>query len=103
MSYASGAMYVRAHFDRSSKEAALAMIEDLRASFKAMLAVNDWMDPGTKEYALIKAEQMLSLIGYPDFLYNDTQLDDYYKNFDLHPNDHYALQVYIERKKIFLN
>nr|CAD2166728.1 unnamed protein product [Meloidogyne enterolobii] len=68
MSYASGAMYVRAHFDRSSKEAALAMIEDLRASFKAMLAVNDWMDPGTKEYALIKAEQMLSLIGYPDFL-----------------------------------
>nr|CAD2208602.1 unnamed protein product [Meloidogyne enterolobii] len=58
-----------------------------------MLAVNDWMDPGTKEYALIKAEQMLSLIGYPDFLYNDTQLDDYYKNFDLHPNDHYALQV----------
>lgn len=93
MSYASGAMYVRAHFDRSSKEAALAMIQDLRASFRAMLAVNDWMDPGTKEYALTKAEQMLSLIGFPDFLYNDTQLDDYYKNFTLNPDDHYALQV----------
>jgi predicted metalloendopeptidase len=36
---------------------------------------------------------MLSLIGFPDFLYNDTELDQYYENFTLDPTDHYALQV----------
>ena len=54
MSYASGAMYVRKHFDRSSKAAALEMIEDLRMSFREMLGLNDWMDKGTKETALEK-------------------------------------------------
>lgn len=36
---------------------------------------------------------MLSLIGFPDFLYNDTKLDEYYENFTLDSTDHYALQV----------
>ena len=93
MSYASGAMYVRKHFDRASKAAALEMIEDLRESFRKMLKANDWMDADTKQTALEKADQMLSLIGFPDFLYNDTQLDQYYENFTLLPGDHYALQV----------
>jgi hypothetical protein len=43
--------------------------------------------------SLISAEQMSSLIGFPDFLFNDTLLDQYYENFTLQPGDHHALQV----------
>ncbi|KAL3123466.1 hypothetical protein niasHT_004638 [Heterodera trifolii] len=93
MSYASGAMYVRKHFDKKSKTAALEMIEDLRGAFQQMLVANDWMDTDTREFAMEKAQQMINLIGFPDFLFNDTQLDDYYKNLVLHPNDHYAEMV----------
>lgn len=45
-----------------------------------MLAANDWMDRDTRVFAQDKAKQMLSLIGFPDFLYNDTELDEYYRN-----------------------
>uniref|UniRef100_A0A914I7Z3 Uncharacterized protein n=2 Tax=Globodera TaxID=31242 RepID=A0A914I7Z3_GLORO len=93
MSYASGAMYVRKHFDKKSKTAALEMIEDLRGAFQQMLAANDWMDTETRDFSIQKAEQMINLIGFPDFLFNDTQLDDYYKNFVLDPEDHYAEMV----------
>ncbi|KAI1693996.1 peptidase family m13 domain-containing protein [Ditylenchus destructor] len=73
-------MYVRKHFNKNDRGAALEMIEDLRESFRIMLNKNDWMMEETKVYALEKANEMLSLIGFPDFIYNDTQLDEYYGN-----------------------
>ncbi|KAI1710050.1 peptidase family m13 domain-containing protein [Ditylenchus destructor] len=93
LSYASGAMYVRKHFNKDDRGAALEMIEDLRESFRIMLNDNDWMMEETKVYALEKANEMLSLIGFPDFIYNDTQLDEYYGNLTLNPEDDYATQV----------
>ncbi|KAI1699239.1 peptidase family m13 domain-containing protein [Ditylenchus destructor] len=93
LSYASGAMYVRKHFNKEDRGAALEMIEDLRGSFRIMLNENDWMMEETKVYALEKANEMLSLIGFPDFIYNDTQLDEYYANLTLNPEDDYATQV----------
>lgn len=54
------------------------MVEDLRAAFKEMLEENDWMDDATRSYAKLKADQMIALIAYPDFILNDTALDEYY-------------------------
>lgn len=54
MIYASSAIYVRKHFQKSDREAALEMIKDLRKAFKDMLEINDWMESETKKYAFEK-------------------------------------------------
>lgn len=43
-----GAMYVRKHFDETSKEIAIEMVNDIRKAFVDILATMDWMDEGTK-------------------------------------------------------
>uniref|UniRef100_A0A914DSZ3 Uncharacterized protein n=2 Tax=Acrobeloides nanus TaxID=290746 RepID=A0A914DSZ3_9BILA len=93
MSYASGAMYVRKYFDKEDRQAAMEMIEDLRDSFRNMVLENDWMEEQTRKYALEKANDMTSLIGFPDFLYNDTGLDDYYVKLVFEPNDSFPAIV----------
>ncbi|VDM28415.1 unnamed protein product [Toxocara canis] len=79
MSYAASALYVRAHFNKADKEAALAMIDDLHAAFRLMVLTNDWMDNKTRNIAIEKSKAMQSLIGYPDFVESDKELDEYYK------------------------
>ncbi|KAI1698583.1 peptidase family m13 domain-containing protein [Ditylenchus destructor] len=91
--YASGAMYVRKYFNKEDRSTASAMVEDLRQSFMDLLSENDWMLEETMMYALHKANEMLSLIGFPDFIYNDTQLDEYYDDLLLDPNDSYSTMV----------
>uniref|UniRef100_A0A915CYY6 Endothelin-converting enzyme 1 n=1 Tax=Ditylenchus dipsaci TaxID=166011 RepID=A0A915CYY6_9BILA len=93
LSYASGAMYVRKHFNKADRQSAMEMIEDLQEAFKHMLIKNEWMEDQTKRYAQEKAKDMLSLIGFPDFIYNDTALDEYYDNFTLSSMDDYATIV----------
>uniref|UniRef100_A0A0N5AT03 Neprilysin-1 n=1 Tax=Syphacia muris TaxID=451379 RepID=A0A0N5AT03_9BILA len=93
MNYASGALYVREYFDKSDKAAALEMIDDLHAAFRDLLLTNDWMDNNTRHYALQKELKMQSLIGYPDFLFDDAELDAYYEKLHLEPNDSYATMV----------
>lgn len=79
LNYASGAMYVRRYFERADRDAALEMVQDLRQAFGVMLERNEWMRNETKQYALKKARDMQALIGFPDMVYNDTELDEYYK------------------------
>ena len=55
------------------------MTDDLRAAFKDLLLTSDWMDNGTRDFAIEKAAKMQSLIGYPDFPFDDKELDDYYQ------------------------
>ncbi|KAH7668167.1 Protein NEP-1, partial [Aphelenchoides avenae] len=93
LSYASGAMYVRKHFNKADREVAMDMIEDLKEAFRDMLVNNEWMQQHTRQYALEKINEMISLIGFPDFILNDTTLDDYYDQLEFDPLDNYAEMV----------
>lgn len=93
MSYAASALYVRKHFDKKDKEAVLEMIDNLHGSFREILISNDWMDNKTRAFALHKDEKMQSLIGYPDFVLNDAELDKYYETLRLSEGDTYAMMV----------
>ncbi|CAD5215091.1 unnamed protein product [Bursaphelenchus xylophilus] len=90
LNYASGAMYVREFFKDDDRKAAQDMVKDLREAFRTMLKDNDWMKDETKAYALKKADEMQALIGYPDFVFNDTELDDYYGKLNTSETDGYA-------------
>lgn len=56
------------------------MIENIRQEFKIMLGENEWMDDNSKLAAREKAELIDTKIGYPDYTYNNTYLDDLYKD-----------------------
>ena len=56
------------------------MIENIRKEFKLIVGELDWMDKASKEKALEKADYIDAKIGYPDFTYNDTHLNEIYKH-----------------------
>lgn len=49
MGYGVSALFIRDHFDRSSKTMAQEMIHNLREAFNELLEENDWMDQETKK------------------------------------------------------
>ena len=54
------------------------MVEQLRAAFKELVSEAEWMDAETKVKAQEKADMMLQLIGYPDWLLDNAEVDKYY-------------------------
>ncbi|CAG7680942.1 unnamed protein product, partial [Allacma fusca] len=54
------------------------MVRHLKIAFKEMLETADWLDEFTKSKALDKITAMKEFIGYPDWLTNDTAVNDYF-------------------------
>jgi endothelin-converting enzyme len=79
----------QANFAEEAKAQADSMVEDLRAAFKELVSEpgtivfsqvseTEWMDSATQSKAAEKADQMLQLIGYPDWLVDPALVDGYY-------------------------
>ncbi|CAJ0606418.1 unnamed protein product [Cylicocyclus nassatus] len=90
MEYATSAIYVKKAFDQASKNVTLELLENLLEIFRDILSTSDWMDDETRAAALDKANQMLPLIAYPDFILDDEKLDQYYDGLNVHDNDSYS-------------
>lgn len=78
--FAAAHEYVLSNFDEAAKGQADSMVEDLRAAFKELVEETDWMDSETQEKAKEKADMMLQLIGYPDWLVDTEQVDEYFSD-----------------------
>lgn len=59
---------------------ASALVDDLRASFKELVSESVWMDADTQVLAQEKADQIIQLVGYPDWPNDDAELDRRYKD-----------------------
>ncbi|KAK1806315.1 hypothetical protein P4O66_000027 [Electrophorus voltai] len=58
------------------------LTEGIRWAFIDMLKKeNDWMDAQTKERAIEKAHAVLAKVGYPEFIFNDTYINEELKRF----------------------
>ena len=77
--FAAAHEYVLANFDDAAKDQADSMVEDLRSAFKELVEETEWMDSMTQEKAKEKADMMLQLIGYPDWLAVPSEVDEYYR------------------------
>ncbi|CAF1087988.1 unnamed protein product, partial [Brachionus calyciflorus] len=81
MPYAVGRLYVKNYFKEEAKNDTEDMIKNIREEFKLMLTENEWMDQESKAAAREKLEFIDNKIGYPDFTFNNTYLEDLYKNY----------------------
>ncbi|GJQ78041.1 hypothetical protein Trydic_g2387 [Trypoxylus dichotomus] len=70
--------YQRYHFNINKLQKAAEMIDDIQAAFKEILHSSDWMDDQTKANALKKADEMIILLGYPEYVEDPRSLDEYY-------------------------
>lgn len=83
LGFATSRLFVDRYFDESSKKVALEMIGKVRNSFNEILKELDWMDDEARKTAKEKADAISDSIGYPEFIQNNTALNNYYKTVSL--------------------
>uniref|UniRef100_A0A8C5GKP8 Uncharacterized protein n=1 Tax=Gouania willdenowi TaxID=441366 RepID=A0A8C5GKP8_GOUWI len=89
--YATGRLFVNAHFQEDKKHMMEELIEGIRWAFIDMLEKeNDWMDKPTKKRAVEKAQAVQAKVGYPEFILNDTYLNEDIKQLDFSDKDYYG-------------
>ncbi|XP_066978196.1 neprilysin-like [Macrobrachium rosenbergii] len=97
MGMALGTKYVETYFSQQAKDEANEMVEDLRASFKDLLAINEWMDEETKPRAIEKADAISKFIAYPDWYTNATALESYYSGLGNITETSHFMNIYVLR------
>ncbi|XP_028655269.1 phosphate-regulating neutral endopeptidase PHEX [Erpetoichthys calabaricus] len=91
LSYATGRMFVDEHFQEDKKVMMEELTEGIRWAFIDMLEKeNDWMDKETKEKAKEKAHAVLPKVGYPDFVMNDTYVNEDIKRLSFSDSDYFS-------------
>uniref|UniRef100_A0A672M9N3 endothelin-converting enzyme 1 n=1 Tax=Sinocyclocheilus grahami TaxID=75366 RepID=A0A672M9N3_SINGR len=83
LGFALGALFVKATFDKQSKEIAEGMIDEIRTAFKDALDDLNWMDEQTRQAAKDKADAIYDMIGFPDFILDSKELDDVYDGYEV--------------------
>ncbi|CAM5174101.1 unnamed protein product [Natator depressus] len=83
LGFALGSLFVKATFDRDSKEIAEEMISEIRSAFEESLEQLDWMDKTTRQAAKEKADAIYDMIGFPDFILDNKELDDVYDGYEV--------------------
>lgn len=83
LGFALGALFVKATFDKHSKDIAEEMIGEIRTAFKQSLDQLKWMDLETKQAAKEKADAIYDMIGFPEFILDPKDLDDVYDGYEV--------------------
>lgn len=82
-------LYVRNHFKGQSKEKALEMVGYIHREFLKILHDVDWMDDRTKQRARDKAMAIRPYIGYPNELFNNTEIENFYSGLSFSKNEYF--------------
>ena len=90
LGFALGAMFVRQVFHGESKQEAQKMIDAIKKAFERRLKSLSWMDKETQNAALIKAQAITDMIGYPSFIENPEDLDKKYENLNISLTDFFG-------------
>ncbi|ELU18854.1 hypothetical protein CAPTEDRAFT_161607 [Capitella teleta] len=83
LGFAAGGLFAERHFTEDDKEKIVEMVELVQEVFTEGLPGLEWMDPATKETAMFKATEMIMKIGYPEFVANAEDLDEYYSSLEI--------------------
>ncbi|KAI6216517.1 Neprilysin-1 [Aphelenchoides fujianensis] len=86
----SGAVFVRDKFSKEAKQVATNLFEELRTAFIRKLNGSEWISD--------EAEEMIMVVGAPDFVFDDQKLDDFYADLDFSKNDSFfVLEQKVQR------
>ncbi|KAH7700226.1 CBN-NEP-1 protein, partial [Aphelenchoides avenae] len=77
--HAVGALYVRHHFDETSRSRVVDVVDNIRKAFRGMVVESDWLDRWTKRHALEKVDALQITIGFTRMHFDDSELDRYHQ------------------------
>lgn len=92
LGYAVTKMFLRV-VPNNSKNLALELIKSIKLSFTQNFHKLSWMDKETSLLAEEKVHFVDDLIGYPDFIENDTALNLRYKDIYLSEDDYFGNEI----------
>ncbi len=96
LGFASSRMFIRRNFN-GAKSAALDMIDRVRESIISNFPNNAWMDAETRRLAEEKIRYITEMIGYPEFIMNDTLLNKKYEQMFIDENDYFNNEIRLTR------
>lgn len=97
LGFAVGAQFVNETFDRGTKPQAENMIKLITEAFKRGLVEADWMDDMTREEAEKKAEKITNMIGFPDYIINNTALEEKYHELNVLEGDYFQNNLHFNQ------
>ncbi|XP_072017423.1 endothelin-converting enzyme homolog isoform X2 [Amphiura filiformis] len=101
LGFATGALFVKEKVTPEIKNQTHAMISHIRKAFLDNLKDLKWMDDETKTHAEEKAEDVIEMIGYPDWLEDPAELDKYYEKMTISKVD--SFDNNLNSKKFYVN
>ena len=78
LDYLIARLYSDKYFDDDDKKDIQELVINLRDSFKDLLPSHDWLDDETRDAATGKADKIRINTGFPNFIKNNTKLDNIY-------------------------
>eukprot|EP00057_Strongylocentrotus_purpuratus_P020956 XP_011675430.1 PREDICTED: endothelin-converting enzyme 1 [Strongylocentrotus purpuratus] len=101
--FALGALFVKHAFEGHSKAKADEMVDEVKSAFKRNLPDLPWMDEDTRVAAKQKANAIIDLIGFPDYILNPEKLDASYAELELNSSEYFmnnirVLQFHVKRQ-----
>ena len=91
--FALGVMFVNETFDGQAKPEAEKMIKLVTKAFRQGLAEAHWMDKITRKNAEEKADRITNMIGYPDYIMNNTALEEKYADLTVDEESYFRNSV----------
>nr|XP_031838249.1 neprilysin-4 [Nomia melanderi] len=90
-------LYVDRSFYEDQSKRVFEMMNDIKQAFDSLVLKTDWMDKQTKTATLEKNRKMESQIGFPDWLFDEDVLNEYYEGIDLSETGYMTNMVQIVR------
>ena len=100
MGFAIGQKFVKQTFNDMTRQKVEEMVKNIKKSFTERLQDVSWMDVQTRSLAKEKAEAIKDWIGYPDELFNDTVINEIYKNISIDKNDFFREPFAIPKEHV---
>ncbi|XP_075742267.1 neprilysin-1-like, partial [Rhipicephalus microplus] len=76
-------LYIKYNFNRYDHKNVQKMLQFIKASFKVIILENKWMTDLTKNKAAQRLARMETVVGYPDWMLDDTVVDNLYRYIPL--------------------
>ncbi|CAB4013611.1 endothelin-converting enzyme 1-like [Paramuricea clavata] len=81
-----GALFIRKRFSAKVKTDVEEMMSDIIEAFKDNAQTETWLSGKSRKAVELKLKNLLSKVGYPDYLWNEKDLTLKYENLDIQPD-----------------
>lgn len=89
-----GKLFISSSFDHKSKDRAELMVTEIKDAFKRNLPKTTWVDKETEVKAVKKVNAVRDMIGFPDYILNDTRINSEYEGFNFNDTTSYFDIIY---------